>query len=1261
MIGLTSTSHVTPRLILRRLAAVLGLFLCATASARAQSVDIIRGRVLGPDTVGVQNVLVTATTLTGNVSRSARTDKNGRYTISFPGGEGNYWVTFTALGFSPRRYQVLRTADQEILIADARMSAATVTLDAIQVSERAALSRSDTVADVSGTEKAVTADPGFLNADQMGDLAAMAASIPGVQLLLGADGAADAFSVFGLGGDQNNTQLNGLNFGDASVPRDAAVSTSLSTSPYDVARGGFSGGQLQVRTSSGSNFRKRSLSSNLIAPPMQSVGRAGMATAQQYTNLSLGGAASGPISQDHAFYNTSFQWDRNMRDLQTLLNSSDLGFQTVGVAPDSVARLISLLGAQKVPFNVGDYGSQRILDRGSFLSSFDFVPQNSTRGNTFTATLSANLSATSPVGNGQTALFTPSRDGSRASYGGAAQLRHSGQAGFFGLFTETTLGYNLSRNSSDPFVSLPAGSVRVNSVLADGSSSVQNLSFAGSTNLNTASQNATIAGNNTLSWFSSDNRHRVKLTSELRRDSYWQDFTQNQLGSFSYNSLADLAANTPASFTRSLSARRRNGSQMVGAMSLGDAWRPTRDVQIQYGLRVDGNHYLQGPNANADVLTKFNRDNAQVPNQLYISPRLGFSWTYGQADQLTLMPGMARAPRAVIRGGFGIFQNTPGLQLIQSAVDNTGLPSGLQSLTCLGGAAPIPQWTNYAADVSSIPTACADGTNGTVFSNSAPNVTMFSDSYLAQRSLRSNLQWSGAILKNRFQATVDGTWSRNQHQSGGWDINFPGTPIFTLANEGNRPIYVPVTSIVPTSGAIAWRGSRVADAYGRVTEQRSDLQSESRQMTFSLRPVSFSSKIGWNLSYVLADVREQFTGFTSTIGDPRSKTWSAGQNFSRHQIQYSLSYNWLNTMRVSWNGNFRSGVLYTPQIQGDVNGDSYGNDRAFIFDPANTRDPVVASGIQSLLTNGTPEAVACLRSQLGQLAQRNSCRGPWTTSGNLGISVNSLRIGLPQRVNLSIQVQNLLGGVDRMINGESDLKGWGQNIQPSQQLLYVRGFDATTNAFKYEVNQRFGSTRPSQNQGGSPTSITAIVRYDLGPTREREQLLQQLDRGRTRAGNKPSLQQLRGTANVGIINPMQQLLQQADTLKLTRKQADSIATLNHWYILKSDSVWTPVAKFLSELPDHYDHGKAYDAYITAREKTVDMLIRIAPDLRKLLTAEQYRILPTQLAGFMDKRTLLGIRSGTAGGGGGGMGGGFGGGGGGGGGGFGGGGGGGRGR
>ena len=64
---------------------------------------------------------VTVTSLSGNVSRSARTDKNGRYTVTFPGDEGDYFVNIAALGFATKRFEVKRTGDQEILVADARL------------------------------------------------------------------------------------------------------------------------------------------------------------------------------------------------------------------------------------------------------------------------------------------------------------------------------------------------------------------------------------------------------------------------------------------------------------------------------------------------------------------------------------------------------------------------------------------------------------------------------------------------------------------------------------------------------------------------------------------------------------------------------------------------------------------------------------------------------------------------------------------------------------------------------------------------------------------------------------------------------------------------------------------------------------------------------------------------------------------------------------------------------------------------------------
>jgi hypothetical protein len=43
-----------------------------------------------------------------------------------------------------------------------------------------------------------------------------------------------------------------------------------------------------------------------------------------------------------------------------------------------------------------------------------------------------------------------------------------------------------------------------------------------------------------------------------------------------------------------------------------------------------------------------------------------------------------RNPRAVVRGGIGVFQNTPNANLIGNAVDNTGLASAVQQLSCVG-------------------------------------------------------------------------------------------------------------------------------------------------------------------------------------------------------------------------------------------------------------------------------------------------------------------------------------------------------------------------------------------------------------------------------------------------------------------------------------------------------------------------------------------------------------------------------------------------
>ena len=1201
----------------------------SAARAFAQTVDVIRGRVTGTDSLPLERVAIVVTSISGNVNRTATTDRNGRFTITFPGGDGDYIVSMTIIGYSSKRFEIKRAADEDFLVADARLSKIGAVLDAVKVTAaRDKVTRGEAQADISGTERQV--QNSGLPPSSIGDIAAMAASLPGVQLVPGQDGSMNGFSVLGLGADQNNTTLNGLAFGGDGFPRDAQIMSSLVTSPYDVSRGGFSGGQFRLQTRPGTNFLARGLSTVLDAPQLQWADRAATALGQKYSNASLGGVVSGPVVFDKAFYNVAFQLGRRGNDLQTLLNTDPVGLQASGVSADSATRLVSLLQTARIPTTYGALPGNRLADQGSLIGAVDLTPPTSSSGTAYNLTFSGSWNKQNPATSLATSI--PTASGERTGVNGGVQGRHSSYfaLGSLGVLTETTVGVSGSSNDGTPYVNLPSGRVRVTSSFADGSTGVQTLAFGGNALLETSQRTSSVNAVNTLSWFSSNNKHRLKLATELRRDGNAQDQTTNRLGTFSYNSLAELQAGAPVSFVRSLVPRTRDVGIVVGAMSLGDSWRRTTNLQFQYGVRVDANRFLDAPTRNSDLERLLGLRNDLVPNGVFFSPRLGVSWAYGTAAQIGAFQGAFRGPRAVLRGGIGVFQNTPGATLVGPAIDNTGLPGAVQQLVCVGPATPVPNWTTYV-DPSRIPGVCADGSTGTVFATTTPNVTLLAKGFRAPSSVRSNLSWSGAVLRNRFNASVDGTFSYNMHQSSFIDRNFAPTTRFVLADEAQRPVFVQRASIIPFTGAIAAGDARVVAPYNRVTEQLSDLQSMSRQLSLRVSPLTFSSRYSWSASYTYSNVREQFRGFSSTVNNPLTVEWGRSGFDSRHQLVYSLNYNAFDLIRFNWSGQFRSGTPFTPTVVGDINGDGFSNDRAFVFSPAATTDATLAAGMRTLLNNGSDAAKSCLNRQLGALAARNSCQGPWVSTANLSISFNPLKVRMPQRATLSFNITNPLGAADLILHGENKLHGWGQTPFADPSLLYVRGFDPLSGRFKYDVNPRFGSTNPTFSPFRNPVSITASLRYDIGPTRERQILIQSLDRGRNHAGVKSVEPLIKAQfGNGGVQNPMATLLRDQDTLKLSATQADSLASMNRRYTIFLDSVWAPVARDLAKLPDAYNRGAAYDRYQRARETSIDRLIKLAPTIKALLTAEQFRRVPSFVASTLDKRYLASIRSGTAG-------------------------------
>jgi hypothetical protein len=258
---------------------------------------------------------------------------------------------------------------------------------------------------------------------------------------------------------------------------------------------------------------------------------------------------------------------------------------------------------------------------------------------------------------------------------------------------------------------------------------------------------------------------------------------------------------------------------------------------------------------------------------------------------------------------------------------------------------------------------------------------------------------------------------------------------------------------------------------------------------------------------------------------------------------------------------------------------------------------------------------------MNQLATRGSCQTPWTTNSAMLVKFNPQKIGLPKRATVTFVVQNTLALADLAFHGSDHLRGWGQNVPPDQNLLFVRGFDAATRQFRYDVNQRFGSTRPQQSSVYALPSVSLQISLDIGVPRERQLLTQRLELGRSQEGTKLTPIAFAQFGLASIPNPMLLILRSSDSLELSRAQADSLADLIKAFGAFADSVWIPFGRETAALPDHYSAGDAFARYSAARARSIDYLIGLVPTVKAVLTPAQQRKLPPLVANYLDVRVL----------------------------------------
>jgi len=213
------------------------------------------------------------------------------------------------------------------------------------------------------------------------------------------------------------------------------------------------------------------------------------------------------------------------------------------------------------------------------------------------------------------------------------------------------------------------------------------------------------------------------------------------------------------------------------------------------------------------------------------------------------------------------------------------------------------------------------------------------------------------------------------------------------------------------------------------------------------------------------------------------------------------------------------------------------------------------------------------------------------------------------RVLPNLYLQNVLGGLDQALHGNSGLRGWGSQGTPDPILLVPRGFDAQANRFRYDVNPRFADTRALRNFNRDPFRIVLDVSLNLSTDFGLQQLRRAVEPVRVdhtwqrRSADSLTSFYLQNTSSVYKL-----LLEQTDSLFLTRAQVAGLKKADSVFSERVRAIYIPLGKYLAETNGYA--GKAQLDSAKATEKLYWQIFWEQPEIAaEFITPAQRELIP----------------------------------------------------
>lgn len=1207
-------------------ASTLSLF-AVNAPGFAQQPLTIRGRILGADGRGLAGAAVTALALPDSEIRRDVTANDGTYSIAFARRARRVEISATLPGWVTNRIAIaVDSSGATMLIPDLRLTRPVQRLPAVRATvqrvrvRRADQATSDFGPGVSSRLMAAPSLTDGLSGDPGGDLGLALATLPNVALLGGGSGVA-AVSAFGLAGSENAATLNGLSFSGFNLPPDG-VRLQAVTTIYDPGKGGFAGMNASLRFPNGPRESERGLHAFWDTPSLQWAPQS-MQLAGRSRRLTFGGYARGSADTSGRWlYNGSLQLARREWTPGSLGTAAPATLSAIGLSPELLARIRSALSIAGIPSPSDAATPTQVGTTVTALGRLDFRPTPSERsaiGSRETGYSSNDDQLTLLAGLNAASASSGARPGSLGVSSNKSSSYDAFVAGtlsryLFGwLLNESSLSLQIRRSVMTPDLVLPIAIVGLPPTTGD-ATAVSSMTLGGLGIGRAETESRTVEARNESAWYTFDRKHQFKITLDMIAMDGRTTPAQS-VGAYTFRSPEDLAAGTPESFARTLGGRALESRAFNASIGLGDIFAPFANqsrpqLQMQYGIRADVNWLSPTPPLNQTLASQLGIRTDRLPTMSAVEPMIGLTMPVGS---IRLATGQASRPRGALVAGVREYRGLVSAATLDPYLRHTGLGDESARLFCVGTAAPTPDWPAMLGSTGAVPSGCVNGA-GSFVADTAPDISVLAPDFDLSRSWRGSLGLSGFVTPT-VSGGVELTYAANRGIPNVIDRNFSPITRFTLDAEADRPVFAPASAFDPRTGVVGPAASRVSPIFGPVLETRSDLTQHFWQALALISKTTgqLSDSHAYatqTLSYAFSTGVQETRGFSGTTAGNPFDVDRATLSLPRHTLTYAM---YVSLPRYGQFAAFfrgASGVRYTPVVAGDVNGDGRSNDRAFVFDPATTRDSITRDEMASLLASRHGAARTCLVRQFGTVAARNSCSGPPTGALTITLAPDPYRLHLGNRGKLTLIATNVLTAIDALVHGSGRLHGWGAAGAPDAVLMAVRDFDPVDKRFEYTVNPAFGTTNASRALAIAPFALTVDFRLNVGRDWETRSMDAFFAAVKPTPDAVLSASQIRARLDQGnTLSLFNGVLRMRDALRLDSAQVDSITTIMTDFRRFRDSAYDVLAPVLAAKAGDYrgdDGRREWHETLVAVGRIRDYAWA---RIQEVLTRKQYDMLP----------------------------------------------------